>query len=212
MLEELKQEDLNDSLDDQSDEADEESHSDGEEDEGICFNDELNIDAVTELYVKEIQHLLYLKDYKQKFIPNIIGKLVTLNPQKVIVVLMNQIDIALQKPDLKCNNIIGTIMSIPTLLSQKCTDGLNYLLLLMRVFSEQISATDTKKSQDIWKMFDRILQFIPAYSLEDLSRSHNNLDYLMTQELQTLTDDISTVVVEAFKRYLNVFEFLSPLS
>jgi hypothetical protein len=61
----------------------------------------------------------------------------------------------------------------------------------------------------VWRIFDLVLQFVPVYDLDDLRRENPDLDSVMSLRDQQLTEEITTIVVESFRRFLSLFEFLS---
>jgi hypothetical protein len=69
----------------------------------------------------------------------------------------------------------------------------------------------------VYRLFDLIFQYVPVYSVEDVRKEYSG----MTQEqlaeemngqsgldIVAMTDEISDIAVEAFRRFVSTFEFL----
>ncbi|CAD8106267.1 unnamed protein product [Paramecium sonneborni] len=163
--------------------------------------DQEGIDKFISIVKPHLKYLIYQKSKYKKQVAGIYQSLCILKPKEILPYLMEQIQLALERDDIKPLLIIYIIEKIfqPAIKFDQYPQIINYIPFILRQTTNFIF----ENGEYIWRFYDILFQHIPIYDIKDLEIEYPNLN--LKEEM--LIEEISDLALEAFRKYVSTFEY-----
>ncbi|CAD8187571.1 unnamed protein product [Paramecium pentaurelia] len=215
-LELLKFDDMID-MDEQEEEEDDEDKNDEDSNnkEKVLNNKELiidqeGIDKFISIIKPHLKYLIYQYPSFNIQIAVIFKYLSKLRPKEIIPQLMEQIQLALERDDIKPILIIHIIEKIfkQAIQYDQYPQIINYIPFIIRQTTNYI----LDDGEQIWSFYNTLFLYIPIYDIKDLEAQYPNLNLqeemnIYGIDFYSITQEISDLSLEAFRKYFSTFEY-----
>ncbi|CAD8195423.1 unnamed protein product [Paramecium pentaurelia] len=206
----LQDEEMND-MDEEEEEEDEDSN-DKEKvfDKKEFMIDQEGIDKFISIVKPHLKYLIYQKNRFKIQVAGIYKSLCKLRPKEILPYVMEQIQLALERDDMKPLLIIHIIEKIfrPAIQFDQYPQIINYIPFILRQTTNFI----LDSGEQIWRFYDILFQYIPIYDVKDLEAQYPNLNLQEEMKIDDInfyqiTQEISDLALEAFRKYVSTFEY-----